>query len=230
LRTQGPASFPTSQRRTATTSVASHRARASTSTPLTSPRESEYRENQEEQSQYESLMNVRNYYWFNRVCGFNRPRVNADALSPGEPYTREIIPWPTEMDSHRFLGILECALRPHAQDCDRVHSTECQTCISRIDIQGIMTNFLTKTLCTGESILDIRDQWYPNDDWLTVGVEPQDQHFVRMGMLLVYECICSIIKQRGIPDPRVWRMSMARADAAEARRDGFPLPFQHSFP
>jgi hypothetical protein len=140
---------------------------------------------QEEQNQYESLINVQKYHWFNRVYRFNRSRVDANELLPGEPYTREIIPWPSEMDSLKFLEILECALRPHARDCDMLHSTDCQTRIARINVQAIMTNFLTKTLCTGDSIFDIRDQWYPNDEWLTVGVEPQDQHFVRMGMLLV---------------------------------------------
>jgi len=207
-----------------TTSIASHRARASISTPLISPQEHEYRATWEEQIHYESLMEVRKYHRFNRVCKFNQSRVNAEALLPGEPYTRELIPWPTEMDSLRFLDKLECALRPHALACDKPYS-DCQTCIDRINVQSIVTNFLTKTLCTGESMLDIYDRWYPNDDWLTVGVEPQDQHFVRLGMLLVYECICDILKQKGIPDPRAWRMSMAPAPATHARRHGGSPPF-----
>jgi hypothetical protein len=179
--------FP--ERRTTITSAGSH---LSACTPITSPQENKHWVSQEEQTFYKSLSEARNYHGFNRAIKFNR--VNADTLMPWEPYAREIIPWPTEMDNVQFLDILEGALQPHARGCNQLYSppTDCQTCIARVNAKGIMTHFLLKTLCAGESVLYIRHQWYPNDDWLIVGVRPRDQHFVRLGMLLVHECAHNI--------------------------------------
>ena len=192
------------ERRTTITSVGS---RLSICTLITSPQENEHRVSQEEQISYDWLSEARNYHVFIRACKFNR--ANADTPMLWEPYTREIIPWPTKMDNVQFLDILEGALQPHTRGCNRLHSppTNCQTCIARINAKGIMTKFLLGTLCSGESVFAISDQWRPDDDWLTVGVKPRDQHFVRLGMLLVHECVRNIIEQMRIPDPKVSRMS-----------------------
>lgn len=145
--------------------------------------------------QYEPANSTRVYHWFTRSYRLNSINVSP---SPDGRMTKETFPWPTDMNITEFLPMLECALTPHVTKCTSWSQlpASCSICLAKINV----VNFMMPYLHTGESPLDVRDRWNPNEEWIAMAIVPEDQLFVLRGMQLVHGCVLDIIRDLGIED------------------------------